>query len=186
MNGKSMIMLLFAVVSGLGAMYGTSQAAEERQVGAVETQEVLVAARDLKVEELLKRRHGEGPGHAQVGRARRLVHLAPGRRRPLGPDQDSGKRADPGTEAGPQGDSRAALAARIPQGMRAFAIEVTESTGVSGFILPDHRVDVVQVRTATNGANTTSTATSNDREAETILRTSSCSRPARRYVTRGP
>ena len=51
------------------------------------------------------------------------------------------------------------MVARIPKGMRAFAIEVNEHTGVSGFILPDHRVDVVQPE---SGPNSTS-------EAETIL-----------------
>ena len=55
--------------------------------------------------------------------------------------------------------SPAGMVLRIPKGMRAFAIEVNEHTGVSGFILPDHRVDVVQHET---GAN-------NKTEAETIL-----------------
>jgi pilus assembly protein CpaB len=35
--------------------------------------------------------------------------------------------------------------------MRAFAVEVNEHTGVSGFILPDHRVDVVQNEPGPNG-----------------------------------
>jgi pilus assembly protein CpaB len=39
--------------------------------------------------------------------------------------------------------SPAGMIARIPEGMRAFAIEVNEQTGVSGFVLPDHRVDVI-------------------------------------------
>src|SRR5436305_1951512 len=55
--------------------------------------------------------------------------------------------------------SPAGMVARIPKGMRAFAVEVNEHTGVSGFILPDHRVDVVQNDTAPNGKA----------EAETIL-----------------
>ena len=55
--------------------------------------------------------------------------------------------------------SPAGLVARIPKGMRAFAVEVNEQTGVSGFILPDHRVDVVQIETGANGKS----------EAETIL-----------------
>jgi len=44
---------------------------------------------------------------------------------------------------GPKG-SPPGLVANIPQGMRAFAIEVNEQSGVSGFILPGHRVDVVR------------------------------------------
>ena len=51
------------------------------------------------------------------------------------------------------------LVARIPKGMRAFAIEVNEQTGVSGFVLPDHRVDVVQIEPGANGQP----------EAETVL-----------------
>ena len=43
--------------------------------------------------------------------------------------------------------------------MRAITIDVNESTGVSGFILPDHRVDVVQVNP--NGKDPS--------QAETIL-----------------
>src|SRR5947209_7389392 len=54
MNGKSMAMLALAVLSGLGAMFGTSRMLAKNQgKAAVETQEVLVATRDLKVEEIL-------------------------------------------------------------------------------------------------------------------------------------
>ena len=44
---------------------------------------------------------------------------------------------------GPKG-SPPGLVANIPQGMRAYAVEVNEQSGVSGFILPGHRVDVVR------------------------------------------
>ena len=44
---------------------------------------------------------------------------------------------------GPKG-SPPGLVANIPIGMRAFAVEVNEQSGVSGFILPGHRVDVVR------------------------------------------
>ena len=36
------------------------------------------------------------------------------------------------------------LVANIPEGMRAYAVDVTEQSGVSGFVLPGHRVDVVR------------------------------------------
>jgi pilus assembly protein CpaB len=36
------------------------------------------------------------------------------------------------------------LVANIPAGMRALAIDVTEQSGVSGFILPGHHVDVIR------------------------------------------
>ena len=44
---------------------------------------------------------------------------------------------------GPKG-TPPGLVANIPPGMRAFAIDVTEQSGVSGFILPRHRVDVLR------------------------------------------
>ena len=44
---------------------------------------------------------------------------------------------------GPKG-ARPGLVANIPKGMRAFAVDVNEQSGVSGFILPGHRVDVVR------------------------------------------
>ena len=44
---------------------------------------------------------------------------------------------------GPKGSSPG-LVANIPNGMRAYAVEVNEQSGVSGFILPGHRVDVVR------------------------------------------
>ncbi|HZW30851.1 MAG TPA: Flp pilus assembly protein CpaB, partial [Isosphaeraceae bacterium] len=43
------------------------------------------------------------------------------------------------------------LVANIPKGMRAFAIDVTEQSGVSGFILPGHRVDVVRYEPSDRG-----------------------------------
>jgi Flp pilus assembly protein CpaB len=38
------------------------------------------------------------------------------------------------------------LIARIPDGMRAFTLEVNEQAGVAGFVMPDHRVDVMLAR----------------------------------------
>ena len=43
------------------------------------------------------------------------------------------------------------LDSRIPKGMRALAIEVKEHTGVAGFVLPDNRVDVIQLRDGKSG-----------------------------------
>ena len=44
---------------------------------------------------------------------------------------------------GPKG-TPPGLVANIPPGMRAFAIDVTEQSGVSGFVLPGHHVDVIR------------------------------------------
>ncbi len=46
------------------------------------------------------------------------------------------------------------LIALIPKGKRAFAITVNEQTGVSGFIQPNHRVDLFQVQPTANGQGT--------------------------------
>src|SRR5580704_12772516 len=55
MNGKSPIMLVFAVVIGLGAMLLTRQMlSKETGKSSEDTQEVLVVVRDIKEEELLK------------------------------------------------------------------------------------------------------------------------------------
>ena len=43
------------------------------------------------------------------------------------------------------------LDSRIPKGMRALAIEVKEHTGVAGFVLPDNRVDVIQLQDGKSG-----------------------------------
>ena len=73
------------------------------------------------------------------------VLVGQGRRGPLGPDRHPRRRADRRPQARARGEPRRAWSRGSPQGMRAFAIEVNEQTGVSGFVLPDHRVDVVQV-----------------------------------------
>ncbi len=45
------------------------------------------------------------------------------------------------------------LLARIPDGMRAFAIEVNEQSGISGFVLPENRVDVIVSTDSRNSSN---------------------------------
>lgn len=152
MNGRSMGMLIAAVLCGLGAMYGTTKliSKDKTAVQVVEMQDVLVSARDLKVEEMIK------PDVVKVVRMPRAgvpvgaftsvkdvedrwaqVAILEGE-----PIVDR-KLAARGTPPG--------LVARIPTGMRAFAIEVNEQTGVSGFVLPGHRVDVVQMESGNNG-----------------------------------
>ncbi len=51
---------------------------------------------------------------------------------------------------GPKG-TPPGLVANIPTGMRALAIDVTEQSGVSGFILPGHHVDVIRFENAEKG-----------------------------------
>ena len=159
MNGKSLIMLGLAILCGLGAMYGTSRMLiKDRGKTAEETQDVLVAVRDLRIEEVLK------PDMVKVVQMPR-ANLPPGTFTSYKDVEDRWVQIktledEPivDRKLAPKG-SPAGIIARIPDGMRAFAVEVNEQSGVSGFILPDHRVDVVRTDVAPNGKT----------EAETIL-----------------
>jgi len=142
MNGKSLGMLGLALLCGLGAMVGTSKMLAKSKPTAVSTQNVLVAVRDLKVEEVL---------------TPELVKLVPMAGDSVPPGAFSSFKdvesrwvlirtleGEPilDRKLAPRG-SPAGLVSRIHPGMRAFTLEVNEQTGVSGFILPDHRVDVL-------------------------------------------
>jgi pilus assembly protein CpaB len=142
MGGKSAVILVLAVGCGLVAMYGANQLLA-RPEKKVEMQELLVAARDLGVEEVLKpdmvevvRKPKsdvpEGSFAAPAEVDGRWVRIKTLKGEPILAAKLAPKDSPPG------------LIGRIPPGMRAYAIEVNEQTGVSGFILPDHRVDVVQ------------------------------------------
>jgi pilus assembly protein CpaB len=151
MNGKSIILLALAVVSGLGAMIGTSRILKNHKKPDVKMRDVLVATRDLRSEEVLT------PDLVRVQQVPES-NLPPDT---FGSYKDVEDRwvqvkmfaGDPidGRKLAPKG-SPVGLVARIPKGMRAFALEVNETTGVSGFVLPDHRVDVIQVETKGNNA----------------------------------
>ena len=146
MNRKTAMILLLAVGSGLGAMMASTKMLSGSQGGPVEMQEVLVASRDLEIEELLKPDNvklvtipkanvpaGSFAGVAEVeGRWVQIKTLE-------GEPIVDKKLAAKGVPTG--------LVARIPPGKRAFALNVNEQSGVSGFILPDHHVDVIQVKT---------------------------------------
>jgi pilus assembly protein CpaB len=149
MNGRSMFILALAVAIGLGAMVFTRQMLSG---GGKEeaTREVLVAARDFKEEELLK------PDMVKVTRMARSA-VPPNAFSSFKDVDDRWIRTTMlegdvlvEKKLGPKG-TPPGLVANIPRGMRAFAIDVTEQSGVSGFILPGHRVDVV--RHDANGRN---------------------------------
>ena len=148
MNGKSGMVLLLALVCGLGAMYGVQRMMANK--GApVAMREVLVATRDLKVEEVLKEDMVKAikvpADRAPAGAAGSFKEVAERWLRiPILAEEPivEGKLAPRNTPVG--------VVARIPKGMRAFAVEVNEQTGVSGFILPEHRVDVVQAKSKSN------------------------------------
>jgi len=143
MNGRSVFMLIMAVVLGLGAMLVTRQIMRKPAAAQEETQDVLVAARDFKEEEILK------PEMVKVVRMVKSAVPAGSFSSFKDVEERWVKTAmlenDPIIEKklGPRG-SPPGLVANIPKGMRAFAVEVNEQSGVSGFILPGHRVDVVR------------------------------------------
>ena len=94
-----------AVLCGLGAMFGTNRLiSKEQEQADLEMQDVLVAARDLKVEEVIKPDMVKLIADAQGRGPRRRLHLGQGRRGSLGPDQDARRRADPRPQARPQGE----------------------------------------------------------------------------------
>jgi len=144
MNSRSLITLAVAVVIGLGAMKLSQQMLSSAKNKADDdTQEVLVAARDFKEEETLK------PDMVKViPMVRSAVPPSPFssfkdvedrwvKTKMLEGDVLVEKKLGPkGTPPG--------MVANIPAGMRALAIDVTEQSGVSGFILPGHHVDVVR------------------------------------------
>ena len=159
MKGKPLVLLGLALLFGLGAMYGTSRVLSKGPVKTVrETQDVLVAVRDLKAEEVLK------PDLVKVVTMSK-ENLPPGTFTSVKDVEErwvqikiladepivDRKLAAKGSPAG--------MIARIPEGMRAFTLEVNEQTGIAGFVLPDHRVDVVQIESGNSSKS----------EAETIL-----------------
>lgn len=143
MGGKSVMILVLAVVCGLVAMYGATQLLGGKD-RPVEMRDVLVAARDLKVEEVITPDMltkvkmpvtgvPEGAFSNEKDLEGRWVQIPMLQNEPVIAGKLAAKDSPPG------------LIGRIPQGKRAFSIEVTEESGVSGFVLPDHRVDVIQV-----------------------------------------
>jgi pilus assembly protein CpaB len=142
MNGRSIFILAVAVAFGLGAMILTRQILPKSGTQE-DTREVLVAARDFKEEELLK--------PDMVKAVRMATSAVPPNAFSSITDLEDRWIRTPMLEGdvlvekklGPKG-TPPGLVANIPKGMRAFAIDVTEQSGVSGFILPGHRVDVVR------------------------------------------
>lgn len=150
MNRKTGSILMIAVVCGLGAMFASSRMLAGGQGASVEMQQVILASRDLTVEEVLKPEMvklesvpksaipaGSFSSFRDV--AERWVQIKILEGEPI----VEKKLAPKGTPMG--------LIGLIPKGMRAFAVTVNEQTGVSGFIQPNHRVDLFQVQPTANG-----------------------------------
>ena len=133
MNGRSLTVLVLAVFLGLGAMLVTRHLMSKPAAAEEESQEILVAAHDFKEEEVLK------PDMVKTARKNKSAV-------PVGAFssfKDVEERwvkttmseGDPIVEKklGPKG-SPPGLVANIPKGMRAYTVDVTEQSGVSGFI----------------------------------------------------
>jgi pilus assembly protein CpaB len=159
MNGRSVVVLGLAIFLGLIAMLLSRLMLGSRgPSGDQETVELLVASRDLKEEELLK---------LDMTKVVKLAKSAvpPGVFTSIKDVEDRWVRTamlegDPIVEKklGPKG-TPPGLVANIPAGMRAFALDVTEQSSVSGFILPGHHVDVIRFDSTDK----------NDPRGETIL-----------------
>ncbi len=161
MSGRSMMVLVLAGLSGLAAMLGARQllARGNSQESLVE---VIAAARDLQVEEVLV------PDMVKVVKMPRSAA-------PVGSFtsfKDISERwvRIPMLAGEPIVDAKLAakdmpvgLLARIPPGMRAFALEVNEQSGVSYFVQPDHHVDVILARNRNTSHN------AQKPESETVL-----------------
>jgi pilus assembly protein CpaB len=158
MQNRLKIALVVAVFFGLVAAYGIynflRQQRQATEALKTETQDVVVAARDIPsgtaiTEEMLKKGlvktvkwpKASMPAGAfsspepLVGKTNRVKILA----------------NEPILESRLAGEG-AGLTARLEPGKRAMAVKVDEIIGVSGFIVPDDRVDVI-VTTTPPGSN---------------------------------
>lgn len=144
MNGRTLMLMLVAIGCGLGAMYGTQRMLNRREQ-AEPLREILVAARDLQIEEVLTAElikvqkrpaksvpSGSFSSFKDVDKRWLKIPILAGE--PI----VEAKLAERGTPMG--------LLPRIEKGKRAFSLEVNEEIGVAGFIQPDHHVDVVLAR----------------------------------------
>ena len=152
LNSRSIITLVIAVAIGLGAMKLSQQMLSAQGPRRDDAQEVLVAARDFKEEEILK------PDMVKLSRIARSA-IPPNAFATFKEVEDRWIRTamlegDVLVEKklGPKG-TPPGLVANIPKGMRALAIDVTEQSGVSGFILPGHHVDVVRYESSEKEKN---------------------------------
>ena len=148
MNLK-VIMLATAGFCGLAAFYATTRFLK-KEPSAVKMVDVLVATRNLKAEEVIT---------AELVKVIQMDPVAVPAVSLSNPEDATGRWVQvPMLEAEPINDKKLAekgsppgITSKIPKGMQAYAVDVTEQSGVSGFILPEHRVDVFQSIVKTSG-----------------------------------
>jgi len=153
MRRRLVTVILFAIVAALAASTSIYRVISARtQAPKVATVQVLVASRDLNIGALIQDsdvREVDWPGAvvpqwisertAIIGRGV-IANINKGE-----PFSDN-RLAPKGAGAG--------LAAVIPGGMRAVAVKVDEVVGVSGFVLPGMRVDVLSSGTPPGASGT--------------------------------
>jgi pilus assembly protein CpaB len=151
MRRRLVTVLLFAVLAAFAASSVVYRAIAARtRVPKVPTATVVVAARDLRVGDLV--------GESDLSTVEWPARIAPswvGRRNEI-----VGRGVVfPINEGEPIAENRlaprgagAGLAATIPEGMRAVAVKVDEVVGVSGFVQPGMRVDVLSSGTPPGGS----------------------------------
>jgi pilus assembly protein CpaB len=153
MRRRLITVILFAIVAALTASTALYHVLTARtQVPKPQTARVLVAARDLNVGALV-----------EASDIRAVAWTGPVSPRWIAQSQaiiGRGVTANinkeepfPENRLAPKG-AGAGLAAVIPAGMRAVAVKVDDVVGVSGFVQPGMRVDVLSSGTPPNGQGT--------------------------------
>jgi pilus assembly protein CpaB len=153
MRRRLVTVVLFAIVAALAASTSLYRVISARtQVPRAQTVTVLVAARDLSIGALVGEpdiREVEWPGAVSTpGISQREAIVGRGVIANINKGEPF-----PENRLAPKG-AGAGLAAVIPGGMRAVAVKVDEVVGVSGFVLPGMRVDVLSSGTPPGAAGT--------------------------------
>jgi len=153
MRRRLVTVILFAIVAALAASTSLYRVISARtQAPRSQTVTVLVAARDLNIGALAGEsdiREVEWPGAVGtqgIGQRQDIVGRGVIANINKGEPFSENRLAPKGAGAG--------LAAVIPGGMRAVAVKVDEVVGVSGFVLPGMRVDVLSSGTPAGAQGT--------------------------------
>jgi len=144
MKPKTMILMVVAVVCGLGASYMTSKLLAERNNQQQEEEQVTVLVAKQKVPQWTQLKEPQKLFEEKIVPKSQAGMKAIGRLEDL-----KDKRVSVAVKTGDQistdevVSAADGLAMMIPPGHRAYSISVNAATAASGFILPNSRVDVV-------------------------------------------
>lgn len=164
MRARSLITLAVGLATASGSVlvahqYMTGQRAGEAiaNIPQIPMANVVVARSDLAFGQAVRFEHlreQEWPAHAvpegSFGSIKQIIGEGNDLRvalRPISP-------GEPVLQSKVSGfGERASLSAIVPDGKRAFSIKVNEVTGVSGFLLPGDRVDILLTRSVGDNRN---------------------------------